>query len=180
MPVERSKFGKRVACLLAILLLGGVAVSQDTSTVLPRIRIMEFRAGSVASEMSCTVVYLDGHFYSEEETHSIGERRQASVSTGDLSPAEIQTMNQVLDGKDFRALTSPLQAKRLVQENQHLLQISVPRENGMQDLIYENDRARRPSQTALQPVLDWWKKMKAQHPPRSRTEKITQCLGNPR
>ena len=175
MLVKANKFPRRLGWLRAIILCCGLAVSQDSGTVLPRLRIMEFRAGSVASEMSCTIVYLDGHFYGEEETHSMGEWRQASVSAGDLTPAEIQQMNTILDGKDFSALTSPLQAKRLVQENQHLLQISVPRSNGLQDLIYETDRARKPAQATLQPVLDWWKKLKAQHPPTRRTDKITQC-----
>jgi hypothetical protein len=130
--------------------------------------------------MSCTIVYLDGHFYSEQETHSMGEWRQASVSAGELTPTEIQQMNAVLEAKDFSALTSPVQEKRLVQEDQHLLQISVPRASVLQDLIYETDRARKPAQRALEPVLDWWKRLKAQHPPTRRTEKITQCQGSPR
>lgn len=165
--------------LVAVLFACGAAALAQQGTVMPRLRLEDARSAPIASERSCTIVFLNGHFYSEEETHKIGEFRQGEVTEGELSPQELQKMNQILDSNEFVALKSPMQEKTVMREEQHLVQVTVPRTDGLQDLVYESDKARKPAAATLQPLLDWWKELNRNHPPKKRTQQMNNCEWKP-
>jgi len=166
--------------LVPLALVGCAIAYGQQGTVMPRVRLEDARAAPIASERSCTIVFLDGHFYSEEETHKIGEFRQGEVTEGELSPQELQKLNQILDSNEFVALKSPQEEKTVMREEQHLVQVTVPRADGLQDLVYESDKARKPAAATLKPLFDWWKAFNKSHPPKTRTQQMNNCEWKPK
>ena len=96
----------------------------------------------------------------------VGDPSTVDIYEGSLSPADLSKLIRILESKDFRELKPPPeQSHRLVIEDLHLLQITVPRPGGTQDLQYLTRASRRGDEKALRPLLQWWKNLRTHLPP---------------
>lgn len=159
--------GWSVVGLCMMLAIPSSPSSQKSQPHMPTlVRLAELTPGSMATEETCTIVYLDSNYHSERISHRTGVRATADVFEGVLSVADFNRLMRILESKGFRELKSPArQSHSLVVEDFHLLQITVPRADGIQDLNYPTRASRKHDDKALKPVLEWWKDLRANLPP---------------
>jgi hypothetical protein len=130
------------------------------------VRLAESVSGPAAAEETCTIVYLDSNYHSERISHKTGARPTAEVYEGVLSVADFNRLMRALQTKGFRKLKPPpRQSKGPAGEDADLLQIMVPRNDGVQDLNYPTHASRKRAEKALRPVLEWWKDHRSNLPP---------------
>ena len=144
-------------CLLLIGMMLNLLSAADTPQALPLMRLDDYQAGALAAQERCLLVFSDGRYHAERIVKRRDEPRQGAASEGTLSPEDLQRLHQILDNKEFAALTTPNQKKLLVVEDLHLLDISVARSGGWQSVVYQSDSARKHDNNALRPLLGWWK-----------------------
>jgi len=125
------------------------------------LRISEIRQGTLASEESCTIVYLDGAYHSERISFRRGYDDSVRVTEGRLGEEHHKHLLEILNSQNFAQLQPPKVARRLADENYHGLYISVPRTEGrVQDLSYPTKESRKESEAALRPLLQWWQELR--------------------
>lgn len=125
-------------------------------------RIGEVTPGQMVSEETCAIVYLDGSYHSERIGRKINERPTVDVYEGLLKAADLSQLHALLEAKEFQELKSPEPPTRgLVIEDLHLLQITVPRARGVQDVQYLTRASRKGDEPILKPLLKWWKGFRA-------------------
>jgi hypothetical protein len=63
----------------------------------------------------------------------------------------------IIDSKEFRELNVPQAVPPLVIQDAHTFTISVARETKFQNMEFLNNKSRKPYESQLKPLLQWWK-----------------------
>jgi hypothetical protein len=125
-----------------------------------RLLLSEVQAGSMASEQYCTLVFADRHFHYEKASRKMGEDRDRKVYEGELSQADWDTLTGILDSRDFRELNVPPEVPPLVMQDVHTFTISVARGSKFQNMEFLDNKSRKPYDSQLKPLLQWWKSVR--------------------
>src|SRR6266496_6758915 len=97
------------------------------------------------------------------------------VYEGQLSEADWSALGGILDSKEFRELKVPASVAPLVVENSHPYTISVARDKGFQNMEFLNNHSRKPYESQLKPLLQWWKSLRSAHLPESNASPDSRC-----
>jgi len=162
------------SCLL-IGLMVNLLTAAGTPQALPVMRLDDYRPGVMAAEERCLLVFSDGRYHAERVVKRRYEASQGAASEGTLNSEDLQRLHQILDDKEFAALTTPKQKKLLVVEDLHLLDISVARSSGWQSVVYQTDSARKHDNNALRPLLGWWKEFEERRAARFTVSTVNRC-----
>ena len=123
----------------------------------------------------CVLIYLDGRYHAERTYRKQDEPTEKEVYEGSLSADDMQKLDHLLDAPELRALKSPLAPRRIMVDDLHLVQISIARQEGIQELRYETDAIRKHDDARLKPLLEWWKSLRSRYPAPLQEGKTTKC-----
>jgi hypothetical protein len=169
---------RHLAILGGVLGIGLAAAAGPDETakgMAVRLLLSEVQAGSMASEQYCTVVFEDRHFHYEKATRKMGEDRDRKVYEGELSQADWDTLTGILDSKEFRQLNVPQGVPPLVMEDVHTFTISVARGSKFQNMEFIDNKSRKPYDSQLKPLLQWWKLIRHERMTESKAAPDARC-----
>jgi hypothetical protein len=152
-----------LAILCGVLGVGLAAAAGPDETVkgmAVRLFLSEVQAGSMASEQYCTLVFEDRHFHYERASRKMGKDRDRKVYEGELSQADWDALTGILDSKEFRELNVPRGVPPPVIEDAHTFSISVARGSKFQNMEFLDNKSRKPYDSQLKPLLQWWKSVR--------------------
>jgi hypothetical protein len=170
----------RTTNLLFLLLLavGFGAYASSSSTVggdALRLLLSEVQPGTMASEQYCLLVFQDRHFHAEKASRKMGQDRDRKSYEGELSEGEWTALSHILDSKEFRELNVPLTVPPLVISDSHTYTISVARGTKFQNMEFLDNKSRRPYETQLKPLLEWWKSVRRGRMPEANVPADSRC-----
>jgi hypothetical protein len=148
------------------LLLGigfGSGSNQPASNASLRLLLSEVQAGTMASEHYCTLVFADRRFHAEKATRKMGKDRDRKVYEGELPEGDWDALAAILDRRELKDLNVPQAVSPLVIQDVHSYTISVARGTKFQNLEFLDNKSRRPYESQLRPLLDWWKSFRHAH-----------------
>ena len=153
---------KRPITVLCVVLGIGLAMSagaNDPAKAAAPLRLMisEVQPGTMASVQYCTLVFADRRFHTEKSNRKMGKDRDRKVYEGELSDSNWKALEAILDNKEFHDLVVPQGVTPLVVENAHPVTISVARDAKFQNMEFLDNKSRKPYDTQLKPLLEWWK-----------------------
>jgi hypothetical protein len=169
---------RRIAILCGVLGIGLTAVAgpDETAKDMPiRLLLSEVQAGSMASEQYCTLVFADRRFHYEKASRKMGQDRDRKVYEGELSQADWDALTGILDSKEFRDLNVPLGVPPLVLEDTHAFTISVARGSKFQNMEFLDNKSRKPYDSQLKPLLQWWKSVRRERMVESKALPDARC-----
>jgi hypothetical protein len=140
-----------------------------------RLLLSEVQPGTMATEQYCMLVFADRHFHAEKANRKMGKDRERKVYEGQLSEKDWNALGGIIDSKEFRELKVPLSLPPLVIEDSHPYTISVARERGFQNMEFLNNKARKPYESQLKPLLQWWKSLRSAHMPETNAPTDSRC-----
>jgi hypothetical protein len=154
--------------ILGFLLGAGLAAasgSDQPPARASRLRLLlsEVQAGTMASEQYCALVFADRRIHFEKATRKLGKDRDRKVYESQLSEADWNTLNTILDDKGLRELRLPEGVPPLVIEDAHTIAISISRDTKYQNMEFLNNKSRKPYEEQLKPLLGWWKSQRGGH-----------------
>jgi hypothetical protein len=165
-----------ILCGLLGIGLAAAAGPVETAKRMPvRLLLSEVQAGSMASEQYCTLVFEDRHFHYEKASRKMGKDRDRKVYEGELSQADWEALTGILDSKDFRELNVPQGVPPLVIEDTHSFSISVARGNKFQNMEFLDNKSRKPYDSQLKPLLQWWKSVRHERMVESKAAPDARC-----
>jgi len=106
------------------------------------------------------LVFADRTFHAEKASRSVGRDLERKVFEGNLSDADWSTLDGVLESDGFRKLNVPAGYVPLAVQDAHFFTISVKREKGFQNMEFMNDSSRKPYDSQLKPLFQWWKSVR--------------------
>jgi len=159
-------------------LIAAVALAQHSDGPAFRLVLTEVRPGNMATQLRCTLVLRDHHFHHETASITPNRDSERKVYEGELSDGEWSALNAILDGKSLRDLNVPRAFAPPVMQDVHILNISVGRESKFQNLEFLNDKSRKPYDSELKPLLQWWKSFNHRHMTESHAAPNSQCAPN--
>lgn len=133
------------------------------TTTAPKVRLLlsEVIPGSMSTDQYCTLVFSDHHFHSEKASRYHGKDTDRKVFEGELTDAEWNSLNGILDNPDFRDLKVPQGVAPLIVQDSHPYTISVARAGNYQNMEFLDSKSLQPYQTQVKPLLQWWKALRA-------------------
>ncbi|HWY19809.1 MAG TPA: hypothetical protein VNX26_01240 [Candidatus Acidoferrum sp.] len=157
---------------LAAALLGQNETAKGAAV---RLQLNEVQAGSMASEQYCTVVFADRRFHSERASRRRGKDTDRRVYEGVLSEADWNTLSGIIDSEGFRALNVPRDVPPLVMQDAHAITISVARDAKFQNMEFLDNKSRKPYESQLKPLLQWWKSFRGERVAESKAAPDARC-----
>jgi hypothetical protein len=157
---------------LAAAVVGQNEISKNAAV---RLQLNEVEVGSMASEQYCTVVFADRHFHSEKASRSRGKDRERKVYEGELSETDWNALGGIIDSDGFRALNVPQGVPPLVVQDTHSVTISVARGAKFQNMEFLDNKSRKPYDSQLKPLLQWWKSFRGERPAESKAGPDARC-----
>jgi len=158
---------KRSIAILFVVFAIGLAAdagqNEPMKTAALRLLLSEVQPGTMASEQYCMLVFEDRHFHAEKANRKMGKDRDRKVYEGQLSEDDWNALGGIIDSKEFRELKVPPNVAPLVVENSHPYTISVARGKGFQNMEFLTDKSRKPYESQLKPLLQWWKSVRSVH-----------------
>lgn len=164
--------------LLWMLILGLAPVAgsdQSAQSSAFRLLLSEVRPGGMATDQRCTLVFPDHRFHHEVATRHHGRDVERKVYEGELSEVDWNTLAEILDRKEFQDLNVPRTVPPLVMQDVHVYAISVARAGDFQNLEFLTDKSRKPYESQLKPLLQWWKSFYSKHMPASGAPPNQRC-----
>ena len=152
-----------LCCVLGIGLAAAAGPNETAQGPAVRLQINEVQAGAMASEQYCTVVFADRHFHHEKASRDRGKDRDRKVYEGELSEADWNALAGIVDSKEFEELNVPPVVAPLVIEDAHTYTISVARGSKFQNMEFLDNKSRKPYESQLKPLLQWWKSFRGGH-----------------
>ncbi len=169
----------RLQSILYLVLLSALTPTLGQGQTAERLSfqlfLSELRPGTMAIKQHCALVFPDHRFHLETASIKHGRDLDRKVYEGDLSEADWRALGAILDAKELKglkvapALTSP------VMQDVHIFNISVARDGKFQNLEFLNDKSRKPYDSELKPLLQWWKSLNHRHIPESHAPPNRQC-----
>lgn len=164
-----------LCCLGAIGLVAEQVVHNPVHEAAVRVQLNEVRAGSMSSEQYCTIIFADRRFHSEKATRSRGKDVDRKIYEGELAQADWDRVSEILERKDFLELNVPLGVPPLVIEDAHTITISVARGAKFQNMEFLDNKSRKPYDSQLMPLLQWWKAFRRERRPQSEAPPNSHC-----
>jgi hypothetical protein len=115
------------------------------------------KPGSMSSEHYCMLVFTDHSFHAEKAVSSNGKEQDRKVYEGNLSDADWNALDGILESEGLRKINVPRGYVPLATQDVHPFTISVKREKGFQNMEFIDDNSRKPYDSELKPLLQWWK-----------------------
>jgi hypothetical protein len=172
----------RLQWILPLILLSGLAPGMglaQTAGGLPfQLFLSEVRPGAMATEERCTLIFPDHRFHHETASIRHGRDLERKVYEGELPEDDWRAFSAILDSKELRDLNVPRPLPAPVMQDVHILNISVAREGKFQNLEFLNDKGRKPYDSQLKPLLQWWKSFNHRPLPESHAAPNRQCSLN--
>ena len=149
--------------LCGVLGIGLAVAFSDEMAKGPAVRLLlsEVEEGTMASNQYCAVVFSNRSFHYEKSSRRLGKDKDRKVYEGELSQADWDALVGILDSKDFRELNVPQTVPPLVIEDAHTFTISVARGSKFQNMEFLDKRSRKPYESQLKPLLQWWKSFRS-------------------
>ena len=170
---------RHIAILCGLVGMGLAAAvvgqSDGAKRATVQLQLNEVQAGSMASEQYCTVVFADRHFHSEKARLSRGKDKDRKVYEGELSDADWNALRGIIDSEGFRSLNVPQSVPPLVIQDVHTITISVARDAKFQNMEFLDNNSRKPYQTQLKPLLQWWKSLRGERTAVSKAAPDARC-----
>lgn len=166
----------RLQWILYLILLSAPALATAQTTSLPfRLFLSEVRPGAMATEQRCVLVFPDRRFHREVADGHRGREIARRVYEGEFSEAEWNELTGILERKEFRELRVPRGFDSFVVQDSHVYTISVAREGDFQNMEFLTDKSRKPYDSQLKPLLEWWKSFNHRHMDESHAAPNSQC-----
>jgi hypothetical protein len=165
-----------LSVVLGISLAANAGPTEPAKSAALRLMLSEVQPGTMATEQYCTLVFADRHFHAEKANRKMGKDRDRKIYEGQLSEADWNALEGILDSKQFRELNVPLTLPPLVIEDMHAYTISVARESKFQNMEFLNNKSRKPYESQLKPLLQWWKTLRSAQMPGSNAPPDSRCL----
>ncbi len=165
-----------LSVVLGIGLVANAGSNEPAKGTALRVLLSEVQPGTMATEQYCTLVFADRHFHAEKANRKMGNDRDRKVYEGQLSDADWNTLEGILDSKQFRELKVPSTMPPLVFENSHPYTISVAREDKFQNLEFLDNKSLKPYESQVKPLLQWWKSWRSAHLPESNSSPDSRCI----
>ena len=90
----------------------------------------------------------------------MGKDRTRKVFEGQLSDADWNALGGILEDKGLRELVVPQGMTPLVIQDAHTITISVARDAKYQNMEFLDNKSRKPYESQLKPLLEWWKSLR--------------------
>jgi len=162
--------------VLGIGLAANAGPAEPAKGAALRLMLSEVQPGAMATEQYCMLVFVDRRFHAEKANRKMGKDRDRKVYEGELSEAGWNSLGGILDRREFRELNVPLPLPPLVLQDTHVYTISVAREKTFQNMEFLNNQSRKPYESQLKPLLQWWKTLRSAHMPESSAPPDSRCL----
>jgi hypothetical protein len=147
-----------VPCILLGAALFGNGQTQETKKEVPlRLLLSEVQPGTMSSEHYCMLVFDDHRFHAENATRGNGKDRERKIYEGNLSDADWNALDGILENEGLRKLNVKPGYVPLAMQGVHPFTISVRRETEFQNLEFMDDSSRKPYDAQLKPLFQWWK-----------------------
>ena len=140
-----------------------------------RLMLSEVQPGTTASEHYCMLVFSDHSFHAEKASRNVGRDRERKVFEGNLSDADWSALDGILESDGFRKLNVASAFVPLAIEDAHFYTISVKREKGYQNMEFMDDKSRKPYDSQLKPLFQWWKSVRGKHTAASEAPPDDRC-----
>jgi len=164
-----------ISVLLGMSLVAGAGSSEPTKGGALRLLLSEVQPGVLSSEQHCMLVFDDHQFHAELAHRKRGKDEDREVYQGQLSDADWNALNAILDSKQFRDLHVQRSVQALVVQDPHPYTISVSREGGFQNMEFLTKESLKPYESQLKPLLQWWKSSRNFHRDASNAAADTRC-----
>jgi len=161
--------------VLGIGLAGAIGQNVPAKSSSVFLLLNEVQTGAMASDQYCTVVFADHHFHAEKANRKLGKDRDRRVYEGVLSDADWSALAGIVDSKKFKELNVPLAVAPLVVEDAHMYTISVARDSKFQNMEFLDNKSRKPYESQLKPLLQWWKSVRGEHRAESKASPDAKC-----
>jgi hypothetical protein len=165
-----------LSCLLGIGLAANAGPTEPAKSPDLRLMLSEVQPGTMATEQYCTLVFADRRFHAEKANRKKGKDRERKVYEGQLSETDWKALEEILDSKQFRELNVPPTLPPLVLPDLHVFTISVARENKFQNMEFLNNESRKPYESQLKPLLQWWKTQRSAQTSGSNAPPDSRCV----
>ena len=126
-----------------------------------RLMLSEVQPGSMSSEHYCMLVFDDHSFHAERAVRGNGKDRERKIYEGNLSDADWNALNGILENDGLRKLDVKPGYVPLTMQNVHPITISVRRDTEFQNMEFMDDGSRKPYDAQLKPLLQWWKSVRS-------------------
>jgi hypothetical protein len=103
------------------------------------------------------LVFADHSFHSEKASLSNGKQRERKIYAGNISDADWNALDSILESDGLRKLKVRPGYVPLVIQGVHSVTISVNREKEFQNMEFMDDNSRKPYDSQLKPLLQWWR-----------------------
>ena len=143
----------------------------------PSLRLMlsEVQPGSMSAEHNCILVFDDRTFHAEKASRHVGRDQERKVFEGKISDVDWSTLDGILENDAVRKLNVPPGYMPLAVQNAHFLTISIRRAKGFQNMEFKDDSSRKPYDSELKPLVQWWKSVRGRHMTPSQAAANSQC-----
>lgn len=165
-----------LSCVLGIGLAASTGPAEPAKGPALRLLLSEVQPGTMATEQYCMLVFADRRFHAEKANRKMGKDRDRKVYEGELSESGWNALGEILDRQEFRDLNVPLTVPPMVIEDMHVYTISVARGSRFQNMEFLNNKSRRPYESQLKPLLQWWKTLRSSQMPESEAPPDSRCL----
>jgi len=170
------KHQMRVMCpLLLIVMATAFAGDQASDPASLRLLFSEVKAGSMATENYCTLVFANHHYHFEKANRKMGKDRDRKIYEGELSEGDWTALKNILDARELRELKVDEDVPSLVIQDAHTFTISIARDAKFQNMEFLDNRSRKPYENQLKPLLDWWKTFRSQRLVESNASPDSRC-----
>ncbi len=166
-------------CIVLTLSLSALAGSPETGGN-PGIYLFmsEIQAGSLQSQQYCALVFDDHRFHYEKASRRHGRDISRKVYEGQLPEADWNTLVGFLNNKEFRELNVPRAVPPLVMQDSHVFTIAVARGQIFQNMEFLDSTSRKPYESQLKPLLQWWKSFRGGRMTQSAATPDSRCLAD--
>lgn len=123
----------------------------------------EIQAGSMQSQQYCALVFEDHRFHYEKASRRHGRDLDRRIYEGELSETDWNTLFAALNTNEFRDLKVSGGVPPLVMQESHVFTISVARQGKFQSMEFLDNKSRKPYESQLKPLLQWWKSFRGEH-----------------
>ena len=162
-----------VLAMVCSVALAGTVESGDSARL--RLLLAEIEAGGMQSQQYCGLVFVDRRFHYEKASRHHGQDISRKIYEGELSEAEWNELTGILDSKELQAISISRGVPPLVIQDSHPYTISIARENRFQNMEFLDNHDRKPYESRLKPLFQWWKAFRRSHMAESKAPPDARC-----
>lgn len=161
--------------LLAVTLSANGQMPETKKDVPLHLLLSEVQPGTMSSEQYCMLVFDDHRFHAERAIRGNGKDRERKVYEGNLSDADWNALNGILENDGLRKLNVKPGYVPLAMQDAHPFAISVRRDTQYQNLEFMDNSSRKPYDAQLKPLIQWWKSVRGRRMDASNVPADSRC-----